>query len=372
MLRPERVTPRRVLMTLDAVGGIWRQVLDCARGLAEQEVETVLVGFGPRPCRAQIAEARAISGVRLVWRPEPLDWMVEDDAALDAIAPALDELAARHAVDLLHLNLPSQARGLTTRRPVVVTSHSCLPTWWAAVKGDALPPVFARHRALNAEGFSRADRILAVSRSHAEALARAYGPLPRLDVIHNAAAPATPMQRTGAVHALAVGRWWDEAKGARVLDAAAAAAATPILAIGATEGPNGARAGFAHVRHLGRLGGEATRAAMAHAGIFVSPARYEPFGLAALEAAKEGCALVLADIPTFRELWGGAALLVPAEDAPGFSRAVDALARDEGARAALAARARARAARFTPDAQIARLLASYAALGAQTRPLLVE
>ena len=38
---------------------------------------------------------------------------------------------------------------------------------------------------------------------------------------------------------------------------------------------------------------------------------YEPFGLAVLEAAQAGCALVLSDIPTFRELWDGAAMFVP-------------------------------------------------------------
>ena len=44
--------------------------------------------------------------------------------------------------------------------------------------------------------------------------------------------------------------------------------------------------------------------------IFVSVSRYEPFGLAVLEAAHAGCALVLSDIPTFRELWQGAASFV--------------------------------------------------------------
>ena len=45
-------------------------------------------------------------------------------------------------------------------------------------------------------------------------------------------------------------------------------------------------------------------------------ALYEPFGLAVLEAAQAGCALVLSDIPTFRELWDGAALFVAAATTP--------------------------------------------------------
>ena len=56
---------------------------------------------------------------------------------------------------------------------------------------------------------------------------------------------------------------------------------------------------------------------MARTAVFVSPALYEPFGLAVLEAAQAGCALVLSDIPTFRELWDGVALFV----APVIARA---------------------------------------------------
>jgi glycosyltransferase involved in cell wall biosynthesis len=52
------------------------------------------------------------------------------------------------------------------------------------------------------------------------------------------------------------------------------------------------------------------RARLHRAAIFVSPAMYEPFGLSVLEAASAGCALVLSDIPSFRELWDDAAVFV--------------------------------------------------------------
>ena len=57
---------------------------------------------------------------------------------------------------------------------------------------------------------------------------------------------------------------------------------------------------------------------MARAAIFVSSSVYEPFGLAVLEAAGSGAALVLSDIPTFRELWDEAALFAPPGDAAGI------------------------------------------------------
>ena len=50
------------------------------------------------------------------------------------------------------------------------------------------------------------------------------------------------------------------------------------------------------------------------AAIYALPARYEPFRLEVLEAAAPGCALVLGDIASLRELWDGAALFVAPDD----------------------------------------------------------
>ncbi len=81
-----------------------------------------------------------------------------------------------------------------------------------------------------------------------------------------------------------------------------------------------------------------------------------------VEAAISGAALVLADIPTFRELWGEAALFVSPEDSSGWSRAVTELAHDSALRQRLSAEARARAGRFTLARQAAQLHALYATL----------
>jgi glycosyltransferase involved in cell wall biosynthesis len=94
---------------------------------------------------------------------------------------------------------------------------------------------------------------------------------------------------------------------------------------------------------LGRLGpGELARH-MGEAAVFVSPARYEPFGLAVLEAALSGCALVLGDIATFRELWDGAAEFVEPDDADAIAAALERLLDDPAAAASAGAAARRRA-----------------------------
>jgi len=94
------------------------------------------------------------------------------------------------------------------------------------------------------------------------------------------------------------------------------------------------------------------------ASIFASPARYEPFGLAALEAAQAGCALVLGDIPSLREVWGDAALFVPPDDDEALLAALRTASRPRELHV-LASRARARAARYAPEATAAGMAQAY-------------
>ena len=73
--------PARVLMTVDAVGGVWRYALELARGLAGAGTEVVLVVMGPPAAPEQLAEAAAIHGVRVVEGSFDLEWMpgADDD-----------------------------------------------------------------------------------------------------------------------------------------------------------------------------------------------------------------------------------------------------------------------------------------------------
>jgi len=350
--------PRTVLMTLDAVGGVWRYALDLARGLAPAGIRFVLLGLGPEPGPAQRAEAEALANARLLWSDLPLDWLAPNAPSLAPVPGEIARLARLHGADLLHLNAPSQAPGIRTELPVVCVSHSCLSTWWRALREGPLPADWTWRERLNAEGFARADAVLVPTAAHGRLVEMVYGSQPRLRLVPNGSdisPPPTPKER----FVLAAGRWWDGAKGADVLDAAAGQTEVPVRMAGATRGPNGEAFVPAHAEALGTLGPGALHELMARAAIFASPARYEPFGLAVLEAANAGCALVLADTPGFRELWDGAALFVPPGDAAGFAQAFDGLASDPDVCGRRGARAAERAARYTLAAQAARLLDIY-------------
>jgi glycosyltransferase involved in cell wall biosynthesis len=167
---------------------------------------------------------------------------------------------------------------------------------------------------------------------------------------------------------LTVGRLWDDGKNVRVLDEAGARLKVPVEAVGPLSGPNGTAVSFEHLQTPGELGLEQISARLAARPIFASSALYEPFGLSVLEAAQAGCALVLSDIPTFRELWGGAATFVAVDDAQGFATAIDNLLARPERRAELGAEAQIRALRYTPEALARRMAQLYAGLLPEARP----
>ncbi len=323
----------RLLLTTDAVGGVWRYSLELAAGLGW---EVVLAVLGPPPSPAQRAEA---AGLRVVDTGLPLDWTAPDAASLRAVSAALAALAAREGVEAVQLHAPALVGEAAWPAPVVAVAHSDLATWWAAMRGGPVAAEFAWNVAATAAGIARANAVVAPSAAMAGALRRAHGCGP-VAVVRNGRRPLARGRGPRRRAVLTAGRLWDEAKGAAVLDAAAAGVDAPVLAAGALAGPNGA--GFAprHLRTLGVLGEAGLAEAMAGASVFASAARYEPFGLSVLEAAQAGMALVLSDIPSLRELWDGAALFVAPGDAEGFARGMrDALDTPEGLAAAAGARA---------------------------------
>ncbi|TDK34608.1 glycosyltransferase [Rhizobium deserti] len=347
-------------MTIDAVGGVWRYAMDLAAGLREQGIVVVFAGLGPKPSAAQHQEAEALG--RLCWLDDAaLDWMVEEESALANVGALLADMAAQENVDLLHLNLPSQANGLDTALPVVVVSHSCVVTWFSGVRKSPVPESWRWHFTINRNGFDRASVVVAPSRSHADMLENAYGKIDHLKVVHNASrTPFSSGNKENLV--LAAGRWWDDGKNGRVVDEAAERLHWPLVMAGSNQGPSGQYLPIRHAMHRGELSHEAVMALMKRSAIFVSPSLYEPFGLAPLEAARTGNALVLADIPTYRELWEGCALFVDPQDAEAFATAINRLCDDAALRSELSEKASARSAAFGPEPQAEAMASVYADL----------
>jgi glycosyltransferase involved in cell wall biosynthesis len=356
-----RTRRQRILMTVDAVGGVWRYAVDLACAFAEQGVETILAVLGPAPSAAQRAEIAALPRVTLIDTGEPLDWLTGDAVAVQHAAATVAALATVHRVDLIHVNQPALAATLPSDLPVIVVAHGCVATWWEFARpGTPLDPAFEWHRGLAAQGLRRATRVVAPSASYADTVARTYGLRAAPIVVHNGRAPA-PVRPARVRHiAFTAGRLWDEVKRTPLLDAAAGRLAAPLYAAGPTRAPHGGSVAVDHLHLLGELAPDGIAAILATQPVFVSAASFEPFGLAVLEAAQAGCALILSDIATFRELWDGAACFVAGDDPAAWADAIATVIGDDARRAALGAAAADRSARYALTATAEAMLAIYA------------
>jgi glycosyltransferase involved in cell wall biosynthesis len=350
----------RVLMTVDAVGGVWQYATELARALRPLGFETVLAVLGPPPTPVQRTAVKRLRGITLVETGLPLDWLSEA-AATRATAAELATIARRENVDLIHLNSPALAAAQAWPVPVVGVAHGCLATWWDAARtGEPLDPAFGWHRDMMAQGLRTCDRIVAPSAAFAESLRRVFALPAAPHVVHNGRAlPARVRAVPGTSRALTAGRLWDEVKNLRTLDAAAALMAFPFEAAGALTAPHGETVGAAHLQLLGHLDERALVARLEQRPVFVSAATFEPFGLSILEAAGARCPLVLSDIATFRELWDGAAVFVEPHDGAGFARAIEDILRSPDRRDALGAAAHARALHYTPERMASGMAAHY-------------
>lgn len=349
--------PLRALMTVDTIGGVWPYAIDLAHALRPLGIETTLTVLGPAPDAGQRAAA---GDVRMIETGLPLDWLAPDEPAVRAAARTLADLVRAEGVDLVQINQPALAVE-PMPVPVIAAVHSCVATWWAAVGQGPLPDDFAWQKALVRAGLARAARVVCPSAAFADAVRRVYAlPMPP-QVVHNGRSPLVRRARPRHDVAFTAGRLWDRGKNVATLDRAAATLSVPLLAAGPLVAPHKERVTLHHAEALGALDAAGLAARLARRPVFASAARYEPFGLAVLEAAQAGCALVLADIPTFREMWHGAATFVPPDDAAGFAGAIDALIANPARRDHDGAAARRRASRHTVAAMARGMAAIYRA-----------
>jgi glycosyltransferase involved in cell wall biosynthesis len=172
------------------------------------------------------------------------------------------------------------------------------------------------------------------------------------DTSHYRSAPKEPF-------VFSAGRLWDDAKNIATLARIASRLSWPVYLAGEQRNPDGSSAAWEGCSFLGHLGPELLADWYARAPIYALPARYEPFGLSALEAALSGCALVLGDIPSLREVWGDAAVFVDPDDSDRLRAAIQDLIDHPAEREDLARRCQQRAQWFTAERMASEYLAAY-------------
>jgi glycosyltransferase involved in cell wall biosynthesis len=221
--------------------------------------------------------------------------------------------------------------------------------------------------------FRLPDRVLSVSKSGAEEVARRWRP-GDVHVVTNPAPPIgpprPPSRDPGPAELLFIGGFANPTKGAHVLYAALTtvlAGADRRLAVtlaGAGEpSPEFQRWIDEHpgMRWVGWLDPEPKARALERADVFVLPSFSEGMPNAMLEAMAQGCAVIASSVGAVPEVVtdGVDGLLVPPGDPAALARAIEAMAADRSLRERLGRAGQERVGRLARDEVYARLEAIY-------------
>lgn len=323
-----------VLITADTLGGVWVYTRELVTGLARRGVQVTLVSFGEIPGSEQTAWLEGIPNVDFRPTAFRLEWMQNSAADLEASAQYLSDLISEVNPELLHLNqyfygsLPGDV-------PRIVVAHSDVVSWWVAVHGE--PPRddgwTRQYREIVTQGLSRATAVVAPTRWMLDQITEHYVRPAHASVIYNGRSPSL-FEPSGPKEPLmvSVGRLWDCGKQVRLLTECELPMKAVIVGpelhpdesfrskVGSSGDPN--------VQFLGAQSPEQLRGVFSRASIYAATSRYEPFGLAPVEAALSCCAILANDIPSFREIWGDNACYFERNDAQSLAVAAARLHSD--------------------------------------------
>jgi len=330
-----------VLVTADTLTGTWTYAKELVTGLVTRGARVTLVSLGEIPLPEQTSWMDCLHG--LDYRPTAfrLEWMEEGEQDLEDSTAYLVDLVREVKPDILHLNQFCYG-SLPVDVPRVVVAHGDLISWWISVHGRQ--PAESRwlrwYRNAVVDGLSGASAVVAPSSWMLETLHICYRTHFREAVIYHGRNPIffNPYgNKDDSV--LAVGRLWDAGKQVSLLtqhrhplpvcivnsEQPVAAPRIPI------RGDVKLAIDEMNIALRGPQTESQLRLLFGRAAIYAATSRYEPLGMATLEAAFSRCAIVANDIPAYHEIWGDSVLYFRANDACSLAEAIRRLSEDRDA-----------------------------------------
>lgn len=327
-----------ILVTSDTLNGNWTYTRELVSGLITRGLRVTLVSFGEIPLPEQTAWMERLHG--LAYHPTAfrLDWMQEGQQDFDDSSAYLCALVKETRPDVFHSNHLCYG-ALPVAIPRVVVSHGDLITWWNEVHGrEPKDSAWLRwYRQIISRGLAEASVVVAPTEWMLNTVRSTYSTCAREMVIHHGRNPIffNPyVAKEDSV--LAIGRLLDPAKQVNLLTQQTHPVPVCIVGDDAME-PVPRVAVRAHVKFSDgdtgvSLKGAQSEAEMrliySRAAIYAGTYRYDPSGMAVLEAALSRCALILNDIPSLREIWGPAAVYFRANESESLVEAVRILNAD--------------------------------------------
>ena len=359
----------RVLMTADTVGGVWTYTRELVTQLSRRGVQITLVSFGQTPSTEQCDWIDGLEGVSFYPTAFRLEWMQDAQSDLEESAEFLRTLIFETRPDLLHSNQFFYG-AIDCDLPRVVVAHSDVVSWWVAVHGDEPPASdwITQYRAHIHRGLSGADAVVAPSRWMLDQISQHYLQPKYAEFIHNGRDPHLFIPYVAKQdYAVSVGRLWDAGKQVSLLQSDRLPIET--ILIGSEASPEGTAHSARPKRENSRLKMQGfssesqVRQILSCASMYLATSRYEPFGLAPLEAALSRCAIIANDIPTFREIWEDDAIYFERNNSRSLIDAIQELASNPKRRSEYADRALNRARNnFSSEGMADRYLKLYRTL----------
>jgi glycogen synthase len=303
-----------LLMTSDTVGGVWTYTRELVSGLLRRGNRVTLVSFGGIPLPHQTIWMDGLE--ELDYRPTAykLEWMQDSERDVHESGEYLEAVIREVRPDLLHLNQYCYGT-VSPQLPRIVVAHSDVVSWWIAVHGREPDdnPWIRWYRRTVMSGLSCADLVIAPSEWMLDQLQEHYASPGYGMVVHNGLTPSLFIaDSTKENFAISVGRLWDAGKHVSLLLERDYSA--QICIVGTRREPGKeldhtaeAEYGRPRMQFHGAMSQDQLRELYGRAAMYVATSRYEPFGLAPLEAAFSRCAVIANDLPVFHELWGDAA-----------------------------------------------------------------
>ena len=339
----------RILMTADTVGGVWTYAMNLGAGLLQNGVDLRILSFGDGPSSAQCAEVQKLllrypSQFTFAHAEFPLEWMPGEQYIEESKA-FVEEQVKAFQPDVLHTNQFCYG-SITCDAPVMLVAHSDVVSWWVNCKNQNPPEDawFAKYKAVVRSGLAAADLVVVPSSWQMTLLKEHFPGISYPCSIIPNGSKSQFGDTQPKLQAVAAGRFWDQAKNLRMLEQIDTE--LPILIAGSGKSepntfdpPSNGRT----IQFEGWLDHDRICRLFMESAVFVSPSLYEPFGLAALEAAHASCALALSDIPSYREIWNDDAIYFSPHNPAELCNVIRRLKSDQELRNDLGRRAQTRA-----------------------------
>lgn len=358
----------KILMTTDTLGGVWTYTMELCRVLFDYGVEVHLASLGALPSESQEKEVSRLENVSLYRSDFKLEWMLDCAEDLIEMRKWIYSLYGEIQPDLVHLNnfVPLNFNDM----PVITVFHSCVQTWWESVKSKSAPAEWENYKRHVKNSLNGSNLVISPSYALLRQAMEIYKFSSRSMVIHNGRELKFSEEKNKEKIIFAMGRIWDEAKNLEILSEVAKNLVWPVYIAGDNKDPRTRKElQIKNVHFLGQLSSSEVKKYLQRASIFVSPAKYEPFGLSILEAAKAECALAISNIDTLQELWCGAATFFDPRNMDEIQNELLQLIEDENKREELAAKAKKRAASYNLNKMGERYMEVYRELIQQYPPI---